>query len=99
MTDHDLRREEVIPTIVSYSPTHHCFVVGREARKLGIEHHTNAHDFKMTIGSPPAEFETKTYWMDVGEPGKPEARTFSPREVSTIFLREVLKKCVGRYEK
>ena len=100
MTDNStLDRQEVIPTLVSYSPTRRSYVVGDEARSLGIKGHTNAHNFKMQIGSPAGEFARKAFWMKIGEPGTLPTQAFSCREVSTIFLREVLRRCIGRYEK
>jgi Fic family protein len=99
MTQSDPLRQEIIPTLVSYSPTRREMVIGDEARALGIKGHTNAHGFKMQVGSPPSEFDKKTYWVEIPEPGKPPATTFSCRDITTLFLKAVLKQCVGRYEK
>src|SRR4051794_12142005 len=94
-----LDRQEIIPTLVSYSPTCRSLVIGDEARLLGIRGHTNAHDFKMQIGTPPGEFDRKKFWIQIPEPGKPPATTYSCREISKLFLSEVLRRCLGRYEK
>lgn len=95
-----LDRHEIIPSIVSYSPAENCYVVGKEARQLGIKSRTTAHNFKIGLGSPPAEFNNlKQYWMDHGEIGKPVPKTYTCREVATIFLQEVLRRCIGRYAK
>src|SRR4030095_3249451 len=95
-----LDRREVIPSIVSYSYEQGSYVVGEEARALGVKGRTNAHDFKISVGAPPSEFTSnKRYWMEHGEPGKNKPQTYPCREVTTIFLREVLRRCIGRYER
>jgi hypothetical protein len=87
-----LHRQEIIPSIVSFSHERDSYVVGVEARDLGIKGRTNAHNFKMVVGLPPAEFSNdKRYWMDHGKPGTNLPRTYSCREITTIFLEQVLK--------
>ena len=70
-----LDRQEIVPTLVSYSPLRRSLVIGNEARLLGIKGHTNAHNFKMQIGSPPGEFNRKAFWIEMPAPGKPPATT------------------------
>src|SRR5262245_59638918 len=95
-----LNRREIIPTLVSYSPSLQGMVIGNDARLLGIKGHTNAHDFKMRVGSSPAEFDRKgMFWVKNPDPGSTPAITFSCHEITSMFLREVLSRCVGRYEK
>ena len=81
-----------IPTILSYDHQHATYVIGTEARVLGLDGKTNAFNFKPEIGQGPSTFsKKKKYWLaPTGEYSK-STETLTTKEVTVLFIRELLR--------
>jgi len=80
-----------IPTILSFSTESGGYVIGKEARYLGLQGKTNAFNFKPNIGLGDAAFaKKKKYWLaPTGETTNVE--TLTAKEVASHFIKMLLK--------
>ncbi len=85
--------EKKVPTIISYDPDKKCPVIGENARFVGINGKTNIFNFKLDLGLNDTEFsKNKKYWYYVpDEKGKYKIETFTAKEATIVFLKELLK--------
>ncbi len=89
--------EEHIPTVLSLDPDGR-YVIGTEARALGIRNRTNAFNFKMHLGDDgdSAFRNKKIFWIADAQSSNDSAPsvagTFTAKEIATEFLRLLLAK-------
>jgi molecular chaperone DnaK (HSP70)/fido (protein-threonine AMPylation protein) len=90
-----------VPTVVSFDLIQNRLVIGESAKHEGMNNQTNMFDFKMDLGLSDKEFkDTKKYWYGVNKniispkEGLQNAQTFSAKEVTKLFLSELLKDIV-----
>jgi len=82
-----------IPTVVSYDAKEKRLIIGEAAKADGVNNTTNMFNFKMDLFLGEKEFsKNKKYWYGVTYAGesKYEHETFTAREVTSLFLKELL---------
>ena len=83
---------EQVPTVLSYNENEDSFVIGHEARRLGLKGRTNVYNFKPDLGKGDKEFsQTKKYWVSPLEYKPGEAKTLSAKEATVNFIAELIK--------
>lgn len=88
-----------IPTVVSYDIKLDSLIIGDAAKTEGLNNQTNMFNFKMDLGRTDREFsEVKKYWYGLyghnKESSLQKAENFTAKEVTTFFLKELLKDIV-----
>lgn len=85
-----------VPTILSYDLNKSQYIIGDEARALGLKGRTNTFNFKPDLGEGDVTFsQKKKYWIgagyDVLKHRTTDIRTLSAKEATTYFLQELLR--------
>ena len=87
-----------VPTILSYDLTTERYIIGDDARSLGLAGQTNTFNFKPDLGEGDATFsQKKKYWivpkLELNEKKKlttVNTRMLTTKEATMFFLRELL---------
>jgi len=93
-------KDDQIPTILSFDTEQKSYIIGQDARKLGLQGKTNAFNFKVDLGSSDKVFlQDKKYWIvprfQYDELKKThvtiDTQMLTAREVTIHFLKEFLR--------
>ena len=83
---------EQVPTILSYDEYKNSFIIGHEARELGLKGRTNIFNFKPDLGKGDKEFSQKRkYWVSPLDYKPGEAKTLSAKEAVVNYVGELMK--------
>jgi molecular chaperone DnaK (HSP70) len=82
-----------VPSILYFDRINERFIIGDDARALGLKGRTNAFNFKPDLGDGDAAFsQKKKYWIVPDrEYNSEEVKTLTAKEVTIYFLKELLK--------
>jgi len=93
-------KDDQVPTILSYDLEEQEYIIGHDARQLGLQGKTNVFNFKVDLGGSEKAFsQDKKYWIvprvHYDEQRKTHittgAQNLTAKEATQYFLREFLK--------
>jgi molecular chaperone DnaK (HSP70) len=85
-------QHSTIPSILSYDHRRETYVIGDEARAMGVRGITNAYGFKELVGKSDTEYEKPSrYWIAPTGESDSFTKTLSAKEVAKQFLSILLR--------